>query len=133
MSRATVIELARLRIQSRHKKRAQRLNRRHARHVAIHSTDNRFRIAANSRVRANQTDEMCDPHPRGESLATDVAQREHESVRRLFDTEKISRQMSNCKNLARNFESAMAHKTRRTQSPVHLCSLEDRSVELRVI
>jgi hypothetical protein len=41
--------------------------------------------------------------------------------------------MTNCKDLARHIETAVSHQTRRTQSPVHLCGFEDRSVQLSVI
>src|SRR5262249_23594624 len=102
-------------------------------HVAIHSGDNRFRIAVARRVRTNQADQVSDPHSRGESFAADVAEREHQTFIRLFDTEEIARQMTNGKNLARHIERSVTHETRRTQTPVYLCGFEDRSVQLRVI
>jgi hypothetical protein len=76
---------------------------------------------------------MRHPHSRCESFTTDVAKRKHQAIRPFFNTEEVARQMAHCENLARNIESSVTHKTRRTQSPMHLCGLEDRSVQLRVI
>jgi 16S rRNA C1402 (ribose-2'-O) methylase RsmI len=84
-------------------------------------------------MRAKQTDQMRDPHARGETFATDVAKRKDQTLARLFDTEKISRQMTNCKDLTRHIERTMTHKTRRTQSPMHLRRFEDRSVQFCII
>src|ERR1051325_9134435 len=76
---------------------------------------------------------MCDPHPRGQFFTADVAEREHETRARLFDTEKISGQVTNCEDLARDVECPISHQTRSTQSTMNLCGLEDGGVQLRVI
>src|SRR6185369_6770154 len=128
MSGTTVVQPPGDRIESCDKQRAQRLYRRQTSRVAIDSADNRFRISAGRRVRAKQTNQGRDPHARGESFAADVAKRQDQTVARLFDTKKVSGQMTNGKDLTRHVETAVTHKTRRTQSPVHLRRFEDRSV-----
>jgi hypothetical protein len=95
--------------------------------------DDRFRVAVRSGVRSQQADEMRDPHSRREALAANVAECQHQTLTRLFNAEEIARQMPHGENLARNVEHTVTHEARRAQSPVHLCRLEDRSVQLRVI
>src|ERR1044072_4249871 len=133
MSGAKVIQLLRIRIQSCDKQTAQRLDAGETSNVAIDTGDNRLRIAALCSVCANQTNEMCNPHPRGQTFAADIAKRQYETITRLFDTKEVTRQMTNCKNLARHIETAVSYQSLRTQSTMHLRGFEDRSVQLSVI
>src|SRR5436190_2513357 len=133
MPGATVVESTSDRIQSRHKQTTQWLDWRQPCNVAINSSNNGFRITADSSVRANQTDEMSDPHACGETFAANVAKRKQQTIARLFDAEEITWQVTNCENLARYIESAMTHEAWRTQSPMNLRCFEDRSVQLGVI
>src|SRR6185369_4671315 len=133
MSGTAVIEFLRIRIQAPNEQTAQRLDACKASNVAIDTRHDLFGIAAFCRVCADQADKMRDPHPRRQTFATDVAEREDQTFIRLLDTEEIARQMTNRKDLTRYVETAVSHQTRRTQSTMHLCGFEDRSVQLSVI
>lgn len=76
---------------------------------------------------------MRGPHPSRQAFATDVTQRKNYSAARLLDREKVTGQMANGENFAGNPEVASTDQTRGAQTPVHLRSLEDRSVQISSI
>jgi hypothetical protein len=76
---------------------------------------------------------MRDPHSGGEPFATDVTERQHETVGRLFNTDKIARQVTHCEDLTRNIERSVLYQTGCTQTTMHLRGFEDRNVQLSVI
>ena len=84
-------------------------------------------------MRANQTDQMCNPHSSRESFAADVTQSQHQAFAGFLNAEKISRQVAHSEDLTRNIDIAAPHNTRRAQTSMHLRGFEDRSVQLRVI
>src|SRR5690242_19332196 len=116
MSGTAIVESTSDRIQSRHKQTTQWLDCRQACNTTIYTRNNTLRITADRGVRANQADEMSHPHAGGQTFAANIAKRKHQTVARLFDAKEISRQVTNCEDLARDIESAMTHQTWRTQS-----------------
>jgi hypothetical protein len=84
-------------------------------------------------MRAQQTDEVRDPHSGRESFAADIAEREHQTIARLFNAHEIARQVTHSKDLSRNIERAVTHTTRRAQATMNLRRFENRSVQLSVI
>src|SRR5947208_1915164 len=87
----------------------------------------------NRRPRTDQPHEMCGPHARGQSFATDITEREYYSAVRMPDGEKITGQMAHGKNLTGNFKVAVTDQARGTKPAVHLSRFEDRRVQLRII
>src|ERR1043165_7646262 len=133
VSGATVVQLSASRIESRYKQAAQRLDFSQASNIPIYRGDDSFGCAVLGGMCSDQADQVCDPHSRSESFAADVAERQHETRARFFDTEKISGQVTHCEDLARDVECPFSHQTRRTQSPVNLRCFEDCGVQFRVI
>jgi hypothetical protein len=63
---------------------------------------------------------MSGPHPGRQTLSANVTKREHNAVALFLNGEKISRQVANGEDLARDFKFSEANVTRSAQAAMHL-------------
>src|SRR5688572_27863849 len=117
MSRAAIVERARKLVEPRHKQTAQRHDCRQAHEVAIHRGYYRLRATVLRCAHANQCGQMTDPHSGSESLAADVAEGQHHSVLRFFNSKKVAGQVTHSEDLARDLKWSVVNQGRRTQTP----------------
>src|SRR5262249_42686312 len=73
------------------------------------------------------------PHPRSQTLAADVAQREHRVAVVLLDAEEVTGHVSGRKRFARNLKVAVAHEVWSAQPTIHLRSLKEPSVQISIV
>src|SRR5262245_4922412 len=76
---------------------------------------------------------MSGPHAGGQTMATDVTQREEYAAARLLYGEKVSGQVANCENFAGNLEVVTPNKTRDAQAPVRLRSFKEAGSKIGVV
>ncbi len=101
--------------------------------VAIDAGHDRLGPRRNGNTRADQSYQVRGPHAGGEALATDIAKREHHAVALFLNRKKIAGQVTNSKNLARDFKVSETHVAGRAKPPVHLRRLENFGVQRGVI
>src|SRR5215475_5420548 len=76
---------------------------------------------------------MSGPHTGGQTMATDVTQREEYAAARLLYGEKVAGQVANGENFAGNLEVVTPNQTRGAQAPVRLRSFKECGVQIGVI
>src|SRR5262249_37979243 len=84
-------------------------------------------------MNAEQPQKQRDPHPRGQTLAADVAQREHRVAIVLVDAEEVAGHVSGRERFARNLKIAVAHEGWSAEPPVYLRPLKEPSTQLSVV
>src|SRR3984893_19116868 len=112
MACVAVFEFPGYRIELCQKKTRKRRHRRHSAEVAVYTPYDCLRLGVPCSVRTNQSHQMTDPHPRGETFAADVSQSKDDTIVNLLGGDKVTQHVANSENFAGNFKVAMPDQTR---------------------